>query len=117
MLEASVLSHGLFVGVPATVHEVLLELEHFGTRGVVVVVVEPLDDLEGPSPLEHVATDDIAPERHGFLAVTELRESPGALLEEMVGAADELVERIEVTARSLDVLQPLGGLADRVDGC
>ena len=47
----------------------VLEVCYLGTGNVVIVVVEPLDDLEGPAALEHIATDQAPPERRGFVSV------------------------------------------------
>ena len=43
-------------------------------------------------------------------------QAPSALLEEEVGAADQLMERVQVATSAFDVLQRLGSFAYRVDG-
>jgi hypothetical protein len=105
------------VGVAATSDASLLEVCNLGTGNVVVVVVEPLDDLEGPAALEHVATDEAPPQQRGFVSVPGLGKTDRAVLEGHVGAADQLMKGVEVTACGLDVLEGLGGLPDGIDGC
>ena len=70
----------------------LLEVCYLGTGNVVVIVVEPLDDLEGPAALEHIAADEAPPQRRGFVSVPGLGKPDRALLEEHVGAADQLMK-------------------------
>ena len=54
----------------------------FRPGSVVVVVIEAFDDLERPATLEHVATDEIAPQRCSFDVPPGRGEAEGALLEE-----------------------------------
>ena len=76
----------------------LLEVGNLGTGNVVVVVVERLDDREGPAALEHIATDEAPPQRRGFVSVSGLDKTDRAVLEEHVGASDQLMKGVEVTA-------------------
>ena len=66
------------------------EVDHFGAGGVVVVVVEAFDDLERPAAFEDVATDEIAPQRRGVSVSAGCGEGERALLEQEIGASDEL---------------------------
>ena len=77
MLRSAASAERLFVAVAATAHEPGLEVEHLSPGRVVVVVVEVLDDFEGPPALEHIPADDIAPQRRCVLAVPAGGEADG----------------------------------------
>jgi hypothetical protein len=104
-----------FVRVATTADEGVFEMDHLDSRRVVVVVVEAFDDLERPTALEDVTADDIAPQRCRLAPAARGGEADRALFEQEISAADELVERVEMTTSSFHVFQCFGGLADRVD--
>jgi hypothetical protein len=103
------------VSVAAAPDEDCFDADHLGAGGVVVVVVEAFNDLERSAALEYVATHEIAPKRRGVAVSARCGEAERALLEQEIGASDELVERVEMTPGPFDILQGLGRLSDRVD--
>jgi hypothetical protein len=72
VLRPAPIPHSLLTSVTTTAHQTLLEAQDLGADGLVVVVVEPLDDLEGPAALKHVPADNVAPQRAGLVAITSL---------------------------------------------
>ena len=75
------------MGMAAASDARLLEVCDLGTGNVVVVVVEPLDDLERPAALEHIATDQAPPQRRGFVS------APGPGKTSLFKGGDERRER------------------------
>ncbi|CAD5912895.1 protein of unknown function [Streptomyces sp. KY70] len=85
--------------------------EHVVVRGVVL-----LDDLEGPVAGDDVAAEDLPLDPVGLLPVPRLTEQPYGVVEAEVGAAGELVERVEGAAGPFSGLQRLREGAERLDG-
>src|SRR4051794_5322940 len=81
-----------------------------------VVVVELLDELERPPPIDHVAAHVLALDLVGELSVTGFAEPVDGVTEQQVGAAHQLVPAVEVAACPDQVLVGLAQLADRGDG-
>src|SRR5690606_32299523 len=82
-------------------------------RPVAVVVV--LDDLERPAALDDIAAEQVALDAFGDVVATGVTQGLHGLAERDVGAAGQLVERVQVPTRALTGLQRLGDLTDRVD--
>jgi hypothetical protein len=116
MLTAATSSQRLLVAMAAPTNQALFEAHHFGAGGLVVVVVEPFDDLECPAALQDIPAHDMVPERRRLFSVTGGSQPLRALLEQEISPPDQLVEGVEMTAGSFDVFQCLRRFADRVDG-
>ncbi len=112
----AVLLHLRLEEVTPAAHELVARprLEPLERRVVVVVVL--LDDLEGPSPLDHVPADELGLELVGQGIVTGLSEEVDGISEGEVGGPRHPVEAVEAAARVLDDLERLGQLAERLDG-
>lgn len=104
-----------FEHMTAPSHELVSHARLHRLRGNVVEIVELLDDLKGPAPIEHVATDDLGVEPLGELVRTRLAQGHNGVAKEEVGSTHQLVERIEMAPRALDTFKSLADLADSVD--
>ena len=109
-----VLQLGL-VEVGGAGHELVDELSDRVLHAPVVQVVELLDELERPPSVEHVPTDDLLAQLVSFGGRARPLEQIGGLFDEEVGPTDQLVQRVEVSARPHDVLERLGRLPHRLD--
>ena len=78
-----------------------------GGDGAVVGVVELLDHLVGPPAVEHVAPDDLGVHEIRQPAVAGGGELVGGVAEQEVGAAEQLVEGVEVASGPLQALESL----------
>jgi hypothetical protein len=114
--STSSLSQDLLVGVAVARYKTVFDAQHFGADGLVVVVVEPFDNLKGPPTFENVTADNVLPQRVSLLAVSTIGQQQRALLEEKIGPPYQLMKRIQMTAGSLDILECLCRLAHRVNG-
>lgn len=81
-----------------------------------VVVVELLDDLEGPATLEDVAPDHVRTQPLGGVAVAGLLQRIARVTQQQVGVSHQLVEGVEVTTRALHEFKRFGKFSDGVDG-
>src|SRR5690606_35396736 len=90
-------------------------LLHGGDR-TVVRVVELLDHLERPPARQHAPADDVGSELLRELGVARTVQEVGGLLDDEVGAPDQLVEVVQPAPRPLDPLERLGELPDRLHG-
>jgi hypothetical protein len=104
------------MGVAAASDKTLFDSQNFGAGGIVILVIEPFDDLKSPSPFENVATDNVLPQRVGFFVVSAFGQPQRALLEEKVSPPDQLMKSIQMTAGSFHVFECLPRFADRVNG-
>src|SRR3954452_1247418 len=84
-----------------------------GSDGVVVDVVELLDDLERPATVEHVAPHRLPLDQLGQWMPVRVPQHAGGVAQEEVGAAHELVERVQMPPGSLDPLEGFAQLAGR----
>ena len=80
-----------------------------------VVVVEFLDDLERPAPVENVAADDLGFESVGHRFVAGFAQFVARLAEQKVGMTHQLMERVQLAAGALHAFQGLGHGADGLD--
>lgn len=94
-----------------------LDATHVLDHRPVVLLVELLDDLEGPPPIDHVAADDVAFHGIGDLVVSRGAQQVHRVAELKVSVPHQLVEREQVTARTFDVLDRFGELAGCLDRC
>ena len=77
-----------------------------------VVVVELLDDLERPAPVEDVAADDLGLEAVGHRFAAGLTQFVARLAEQKITVTHQLMERVQVAACPLHPFQRLGHRAD-----
>ena len=102
--------------VPLTVLQFCSHSALVGTELRPVTIVEFLDDLKRPPARQHVAADEFGLKPAGHGAVSGRVELVARLAQQQVGMADELMERVEVTAGPFDELEGFGDLADSADG-
>lgn len=70
-----------------------------------VAVVELLDDLERPPPVQHVAANQFGLQAVGHVAVARLAQFVAGVTEEQIGVPHQLVKRVQVPAGAFDVLE------------
>ena len=120
IVGAPALLHLGLEDVGAAVGELLSKLLLVGAEHGPVAGVEFLDHLKRPPAREDVAPDQLVAERVGEVRPVGGFEVLGHLVEEQVCAADQLVKRVEVTARAFERLERLrhlpGGVHRRVRG-
>jgi hypothetical protein len=92
--STSSLSQDLLVGVAVAGYKTMFDSQHFGSDGLVVVVVEPFDNLKSPPTFENVTADNVLPQRVGLLAVSTIGQQQRTLLEEKIGPPYQLMKRI-----------------------
>src|SRR5699024_4719279 len=78
-------------------------------------VVELLDDLERPAPVQDVNPHHLLTDARGELGPAGIVQLVGGLLEEDVRPADQLVQVVQVSAGALDVLHRLADGPGRLD--
>jgi hypothetical protein len=81
-----------------------------------VIVVELLDDLECPPPVENVPADEVPLEPVCCVAVSRCPQFVAGFTEGEVGAAHQLVKRVERPPGPFHPLQRLGDRPDGLDG-
>ena len=109
------LLHARLEHVAAAILIPVLQGAESAPHSVVVQVVELVDDLERPAPIEDIAPHHVALERRCLLGLAGRRQHLCRLTEEQVRPPDQLMEAVEVPSGSLDVLERLGRLAHRLD--
>ena len=77
-----------------------------------VAVVELLDDLKRPPPVQHVAANQFGLQPVGDVAVARLAQFVAGVAEEQVGVPHQLVKRVQVPAGALDELECFRHLAN-----
>ena len=86
-------------------------------EGAPVVVVEVLDDLEGPAVGDHVAARrGRGRGRRRARCAPAVAQQLDGVLQQPVGLAGQLVEAVQQAAGLLDGLEGLGELAEALDG-
>jgi len=80
-----------------------------------VVVVELLDDLEGPTSVQDVAAHDFVLESVGHCAMPGLTQLVARFAKQKIGMAHQLMERIQMAAGALHEFERLRYRADGLD--
>jgi len=114
MLGQAALPHHLFMCVTVPSHQHFLQSQDLGADAGVIVVVEVLDHFERPAPLQDIPPHGVSPQRAGTVGTSLSRETPRTLFEERIGSSDELVERVQMSSRTFDVLEALRSLSNRI---
>ena len=80
-----------------------------------VVGVEVFDDLECPPSEKYVAADHLSRQLSGKLIMAGTAQLIAGFAEEEIRTADQLMKRIQVSARAFDPFQGFGYLSDGLD--
>lgn len=100
--------HLRLVHVPDPRHEFVPDRFLVTAQHRPVVVIELFDDLKGPAPVQHVASDDLSRQSVGEARMACRPQHRGSVADLCVGVTHQLVERVQGPAGAFDGLQGLG---------
>ncbi len=113
-VSAALFFHPVFVKMTRSTEKFVAHLSLVLAEERPVGVVELLDDLEGPPPVEHVVTDEVGLHPLGHGVVPRVPQRLARLAEQQIRVAYQLVERVQMASGPFDELQRLGQLAHGV---
>ena len=112
---AAALLHLGLENVSPTIHQLGSNALFDGSDRGVVKTFELLDDLERPTPIEHIPSDDLRFKQLGQLAVPGLAEHGRSVAHLKVKVADHLMKVVQPSPRPLQPFQRLSRLPSRSD--
>jgi hypothetical protein len=110
---SALLFQAFFVGMPASVEVPLFQSPHFVPGGLVVQVIELIDDLKRPASVEGVAAHDLVTQPGCVVGYACRLKKITRKAKLNVATSHELVKRVEMATSAFDVFERFGGLSDR----